>query len=165
MVRGFRSRNFAVATVVACLASGVVAVPPTLLPVAHAADVLDEAAGFALYATTDDQSINARRSWGGFFKLEDGDYESKSVRSVRMYFLPDREANPNYPTPTGRYSNVDRFFPAEEKYQVQLKTNGKVTEDFGALTGYGFEDARGYKWLDITLPKTCLLYTSPSPRD
>ncbi|PAT10705.1 hypothetical protein CKJ80_04820 [Corynebacterium hadale] len=154
MVRGFRSRNFAVATVVACLASGVVAVPPTLLPVAHAADVLDEAAGFALYATTDDQSINARRSWGGFFKLEDGDYESKSVRSVRMYFLPDREANPNYPTPTGRYSNVDRFFPAEEKYQVQLKTNGKVTEDFGALTGYGFEDARGYKWLDITLPKT-----------
>ena len=154
MVRGFRSRNFAVATVVACLASGVVAVPPTLLPVAHAADVLDESAGFALFAATDDQSINARRSWGGYFKLENGDYESKSVRSVRMYFLPDREANPNYPTPTGRYSNVDRFFPAEEKYQVQLKTNGKVTEDFGAVTGYGFEDARGYKWLDITLPKT-----------
>lgn len=154
MVRGFRSRNFAVATVVACLASGVVAVPPTLLPVAHAADVLDESAGFALYATTDDQSINARRSWGGLFKLEDGDYESKSVRSVRMYFLPDRVADPNYPAPTGRYSNVNRSFPAEEKYQVQLKTNGKVTEDFGAVTGYGFEDARGYKWLDITLPKT-----------
>ncbi|MBL7285504.1 hypothetical protein GW964_04505 [Corynebacterium godavarianum] len=128
--------------------------PPTLLPVAHAADVLDEAAGFALYATTDDQSINARRSWGGLFKLEDGDYESKSVRSVRMYFLPDRVADPNYPTPTGRYSNVNRSFPAEERYQVQLKTNGKVTEDFGAVTGYGFEDARGYKWLDITLPKT-----------
>lgn len=145
MVRGFWSRKFAVATIAACAASGIVAVPTApfiSVPVAEAVEKLDEADGDVdLSASTG--SINQQRDWRATVRLGTGDYEERTFRAVRIYFLAA--------------GGQRKSFPSNAEYEVKLTHGTTVLKDLGTVTGYGSADSEGSRWLDLTLPEDVIL--------
>lgn len=143
MVRGIWSRSIAIAAVAACAASGVTAVPVVPLTVAHAAEKFDVNDGdFSLTVSTGNFPATPT-DWRAIFRLADGDYEPKTFRSVRIYFYVTGGAGKN--------------FPAEDTYSVKLTHARTEVEDFGEVTGYGYIDDTGTRWMDLTFGKDVTL--------